>query len=179
MSRAEKFIRNHGKLLQILNRLKSEGKRLVLTNGCFDLLHVGHIRCLRGAKALGDVLIVAVNSDESMKKLKRTGRPIMPEEERIEILEALECIDYITLFSEERLDRLLLILKPHIHAKGTDYTEETVPERETVLSYGGKIAIVGDAKSHSTTELMSDIAKIQKNEKQAHRKSRARSQKSE
>ncbi len=165
MSRGEKFIRDHGKLLQIVNRLKSQGKRLVLTNGCFDLLHVGHIRCLRGAKALGDVLIVAVNSDKSMRKLKRTGRPVMPEAERIEILETLECIDYITLFSDESLDRLLLILKPHIHAKGTDYTKETVPERETVISYGGKIAIVGDAKSHSTTKLMSHIAKIQQNEK--------------
>jgi rfaE bifunctional protein nucleotidyltransferase chain/domain len=161
MSKSGKFIRDHGKLLQIVNRLKSEGKRIVLTNGCFDLLHVGHVRCLQGAKEQGDVLILAVNSDESMKKLKRRGRPIMKEKERIEILEALECIDFITLFSEERLDRLLLILKPHVHAKGTDYTEETVPERETVLSYGGKIAIVGDPKSHSTSDLILSITRIQ------------------
>ncbi len=157
--RKRKLIRDYGTLLQIVNHLKSQGKRIVLTNGCFDLLHVGHIRCLRGARGQGDVLIVAVNSDESMKKLKRTGRPIMPEEERIEILEALECVDYITLFSEDRMDRLLLILKPHVHAKGTDYTEATVPERDTVLSYGGRIAIVGDAKSHSTTDLMRAIAR--------------------
>jgi rfaE bifunctional protein nucleotidyltransferase chain/domain len=161
MSKSGKFIRDHGKLLQIVNRLKSEGKRIVLTNGCFDLLHVGHVRCLQGAKEQGDVLVLAVNSDESMKKLKRRGRPIMKEKERIEILEALECIDFITLFSEERLDRLLLILKPHVHAKGTDYTEETVPERETVLSYGGKIAIVGDPKSHSTSDLILSITRIQ------------------
>lgn len=159
--RKRKLIRDHGTLLQIVNHLKSQGKRIVLTNGCFDLLHVGHIRCLRGARGQGDVLIVAVNSDESMKKLKRTGRPIMPEEERIEILEALECVDYITLFSEDRMDRLLLILKPHVHAKGTDYTEATVPERDTVLSYGGRIAIVGDAKSHSTTDLIRAIARAE------------------
>jgi rfaE bifunctional protein nucleotidyltransferase chain/domain len=160
-SRKRKLIRDYGTLLQIVNHLKSQGKRIVLTNGCFDLLHVGHIRCLRGARGQGDVLIVAVNSDESMKKLKRTGRPIMPEEERIEILEALECVDYITLFSEDRMDRLLLILKPHVHAKGTDYTEATVPERDTVLSYGGRIAIVGDAKSHSTTDLIRTIARAE------------------
>jgi len=152
-----KFIADHEDLLRIVDRLKSRGKRIVLTNGCFDLLHVGHIRCLRGAKELGDVLIVAVNSDESMRKLKRAGRPIMPEGERVEILEALECVDYITLFSEEKVDRLLLALKPHVHAKGTDYTEETVPERDAVLSYGGEIAIVGDSKSHSTTELIRSI----------------------
>ncbi|MBW2056312.1 MAG: adenylyltransferase/cytidyltransferase family protein [Deltaproteobacteria bacterium] len=152
-----KFIADQEDLLKIVDRLKSRGKRIVLTNGCFDLLHVGHIRCLRGAKELGDVLIVAVNSDESMRKLKRAGRPIMPEGERVEILEALECVDYITLFSEEKVDRLLLALKPHVHAKGTDYTEETVPERDAVLSYGGEIAIVGDSKSHSTTELIRSI----------------------
>ncbi|NIQ37813.1 MAG: adenylyltransferase/cytidyltransferase family protein [Proteobacteria bacterium] len=161
MSKSGKFIRDHGKLLQIVNRLKSEGKRIVLTNGCFDLLHVGHIRCLQGAKNQGDVLILAVNSDQSMKKLKRRGRPIVEERERIEILEALECIDFITLFSEKTLDRLLLILKPHVHAKGTDYTQETVPERETVLSYGGEIAIVGDPKSHSTSDLIRSITGIQ------------------
>lgn len=162
MSRGTKFIRDHQELLQIVNQLKSQGKTIVLTNGCFDLLHVGHIRCLRDAKAHGDVLIVAVNSDESMKRLKRAGRPIMPEEERIEILEALECIDYITLFSEERLDSLLLLLKPNVHAKGTDYTEETVPERETVSSYGGRVAIVGDTKSHSTTDLIRAITRVEK-----------------
>lgn len=161
-TRGEKFIEDQADLVQIVNQLKSQGKRIVLTNGCFDVLHVGHIRCLRGAKGQGDVLIVALNSDESMKRLKRVGRPIMPEQERIEILEALECIDYITLFSEGKVDRLLLMLKPHVHAKGTDYTEETVPERETVLSYGGEIAIVGDTKSHSTTDLIRAIARAKK-----------------
>jgi rfaE bifunctional protein nucleotidyltransferase chain/domain len=162
MKSRRKLIRDHTELMQIVSQLKTQGKRIVLTNGCFDLLHVGHIRCLRGAKAQGDVLIVAVNSDESMKRLKRVGRPIMPETERVEILAALECIDYLTLFSEERLDRLLLELKPHVHAKGTDYTEDTVPERKTVLSYGGEIAIVGDAKSHSTSDLIRAIARAEK-----------------
>lgn len=164
MGGVRKFIEDPEKLLEIVNHLKLQGQRIVLTNGCFDLLHVGHIRCLRGAKAQGDVLVVAVNSDASMKKLKRTGQPIMSEQERIEILEALECVDYIVLFSEATVDRLLLMLRPHVHAKGTDYTEETVPERETVLSYGGEIAIVGDAKSHSTTDLIHAIARIGKKE---------------
>ena len=162
MKSRRKLIRDHKELMHIVSQLKTQGKRIVLTNGCFDLLHVGHIRCLRGAKAQGDVLIVAVNSDESMQRLKRVGRPIMPEAERVEILAALECIDYLTLFSEERLDRLLLELKPHVHAKGTDYTEDTVPERKTVLSYGGEIAIVGDSKSHSTSELIRAIARAEK-----------------
>ena len=162
MSRSAKFIRDTEALLHIVEQLKSQGKRVVMTNGCFDVLHVGHIRCLKGAKEQGDILIVAVNDDASMKRLKRAGRPIMPESERIEILEALECVDFITLFSEERVDRLLLTLKPHVHAKGTDYTEETVPERETVLSYGGSIAIVGDTKTHSSTDLIRAIARFEK-----------------
>lgn len=162
MNRNRKFIRDPEALLHIVDELKSQGKRIVMTNGCFDVLHVGHIRCLKGAKEQGDVLIVAVNDDASMRRLKLAGRPIMPESERIEILEALECVDFITLFSEERVDRLLLMLKPHIHAKGTDYTEETVPERETVLSYGGRIAIVGDAKTHSTSDLIRAIVRLEK-----------------
>jgi len=162
MSRSGKFIRDPEALLHIVDQLKSQGKRVVMTNGCFDVLHVGHIRCLKGAKEQGDILIVAVNDDASMKRLKRAGRPIMPESERIEILEALEYVDFITLFSEERVDRLLLTLKPHVHAKGTDYTEETVPERETVLSYGGRIAIVGDTKAHSSTDLIRAIARFEK-----------------
>jgi len=162
MKGKRKFIRNSEALLHIVNQLKSQGKRIVMTNGCFDVLHVGHIRCLREAKEQGDVLIVAVNDDASMKRLKMAGRPIMPESERIEILEALECVDFVTHFSEERVDRLLLMLKPHVHAKGTDYTEETVPERETVLSYGGCIAIVGDAKTHSSTDLIRAIARLEK-----------------
>jgi rfaE bifunctional protein nucleotidyltransferase chain/domain len=162
MATKRKFIRDHDELARIIHRLKSQGKKIVLTNGCFDLLHVGHIRYLTAAKREGDILVVAVNNDKSMKKLKRVGRPIMPEEERVEILEALACIDYITVFSEERVDRLLRLLKPHVHAKGTDYTEDNVPERETVLAYGGKIAIVGDAKSHSTSDLIRAISRAEK-----------------
>jgi rfaE bifunctional protein nucleotidyltransferase chain/domain len=162
MATKGKFIRDHDELARIIHQLKSQGKKIVLTNGCFDLLHVGHIRYLTAAKREGDILVVAVNNDKSMKKLKRAGRPIMPEEERVEILEALACIDYITVFSEERVDRLLRLLKPHVHAKGTDYAEENVPERETVLAYGGKIAIVGDAKSHSTSDLIRAIARAEK-----------------
>jgi len=162
MATKGKFIRDHDELASLIHQLKRQGKKIVLTNGCFDLLHVGHIRYLTAAGREGDVLVVAVNNDTSMKKLKRAGRPIMPEDERVEILEALACIDYITLFSEERVDHLIRLLKPHVHAKGTDYTEENVPERETVLAYGGRIAIVGDAKSHSTSDLIRAVTRAEK-----------------
>ena len=147
------IIRDHDKLFSIIETLKKKGKRIIFANGCFDVLHVGHIRCLNDAKDLGDILIVAVNDDKSMRMIKGEGHPLMPESERMEILAALRCVDYITLFSEKTVDSLLLKLKPHVHAKGTDYTVETVPERETVLSYGGEIAITGDQKNHSSSEI--------------------------
>ena len=133
---------------------QSRGERVVFANGCFDLLHVGHVRYLEGAKACGDVLLVALNDDESIRRLKGQGRPVQPVEERMEILAALRCVDLVTRFAEGTVDALLSRLRPDVHAKGTDYTPETVPERETVLGYGGEIAIVGDPKDHSSTDIL-------------------------
>jgi rfaE bifunctional protein nucleotidyltransferase chain/domain len=154
-----KFIGDHEKLADELDKLRNRGKRIVFANGCFDVLHVGHIRYLRGAKEEGDVLLVAVNSDKSVASLNKVDRPLMPEAERAEIVEALEMVDYVTLFDEPTVDSLLSRLKPHVHAKGTDYTLESVPERETVLSYGGEIAIVGDPKDHSSTAIIEKMKK--------------------
>lgn len=139
--------------------LRGQGKRLVLANGCFDLLHVGHIRYLQAAKQLGDVLIVAVNSDASVRRIKGRGRPLMSQTERAEIVAALGCVDYVVTFEEETVVRLIARLKPHVHAKGTDYTEESVPEREAVRAVGGRVAIVGDPKAHSTRELIAAIVR--------------------
>lgn len=136
---------------------QQQGKTVVFTNGCYDILHVGHIRCLREAKAIGDILVVAVNSDASMVGYKGKESLFYPEEERLEILEAIEYIDYLMLFNEGTVDAILRELKPDIHAKGTDYTLQTVPERETVLSYGGRIAIVGDEKNHSSSLIKQQI----------------------
>lgn len=146
-----------GKIREKVRRAQSTGKTVVFTNGCFDLLHVGHIRYLQAAREEGDILLTAVNSDKSVRALKGEDRPVMPEKERIEILAALECTDLLLLFDDLTVDRLLATIKPDIHAKGTDYTLETVPERKTVLGYGGKIAIVGDPKDHSTREFLSAI----------------------
>jgi len=158
----KKIVRDHQELAQIVETLKSQRKKIVLTNGCFDIIHVGHIRCLKAAKQEGDILIVAVNSNSSSEKIKEKGYPITPEEERLEILSALECIDYLTLFSEPTVDKLITLLKPHIFAKGTDYTIENVPERDSALSIGAQIAIVGDPKTHSSSELIKTIYKLHK-----------------
>ncbi len=130
---------------------------MVFANGCFDLIHVGHVRYLRAAREEGDLLIVGLNGDRSVARLKGAGRPLIPESERAEILTAFSCVDFITIFNEETVDTLLLNLKPDVHAKGTDYTEESVPEKSTVLGYGGRIAIVGDRKEHSTEQLLKSI----------------------
>ncbi|UCF35331.1 MAG: D-glycero-beta-D-manno-heptose 1-phosphate adenylyltransferase [Acidobacteriota bacterium] len=130
---------------------------VVLANGCFDLLHVGHIRYLQAAKEEGDLLIVAVNSDRSVRELKGPERPLMNEAERAEILAALACVDYVVIFDDSTVDRVLTTLRPDVHTKGTDYTPETVPERETVLGYGGRVAIVGDPKDHSTRNYLKEI----------------------
>jgi len=129
----------------------------VLANGCFDLIHVGHIRYLRESKRCGDILVVAINSDSSVVRLKGSGRPILPEAERAAILSAFECVDYVIVFSESNVENILKTLRPDVHAKGSDYTPETVPERETVLSYGGEIAITGGPKVRSTSEILSFI----------------------
>ncbi len=140
-------------------RFRSLGKRLVLANGCFDLLHVGHIRYLKAAKQLGDVLIVALNSDASVRRIKGEGRPLMNQAERVEIVAALGCVDYVLTFDEDTVDRVVARLKPDVHAKGTDYTAESVPERDTVLALGGRVAIVGDPKTHSTRDIISTIVR--------------------
>jgi D-glycero-beta-D-manno-heptose 1-phosphate adenylyltransferase len=151
---------------RILSRLELEhavaierthGKRIVLANGCFDILHVGHIRYLAAAKALGDLLIVAINSDEQARRLKGAGRPLLPQDERAEIIASIEAVDLVTIFEEPTVEQLLLALKPDIHAKGTDYTEDSVPERDVVRSFGGRVAIVGDPKDHSSSEMIERV----------------------
>jgi rfaE bifunctional protein nucleotidyltransferase chain/domain len=142
-----------------LDRLKREGKRIVLANGCFDTLHVGHVRYLSGAKQEGDVLIVAVNSDASTRALKGPGRPILGEQARAQLVAALRCVDYVVLFSEPHVESLLEQLHPDVHAKGTDYTPDTVPERETSRRLGIRVAIVGDPKDHSTRKFLEAVRK--------------------
>ena len=144
-------------LKKIIAREKKKGRRIVLANGCFDLFHIGHIRYLREARRAGDILVVALNSDSSVRRLKGKGRPLLNQEERAEILSAFSMVDYITIFGELNVEKILLALKPDVHAKGSDYTARTVPERETVNSYGGKIAIVGGPKVRSTSELIRGV----------------------
>ncbi|HEY7648176.1 MAG TPA: adenylyltransferase/cytidyltransferase family protein [Methylomirabilota bacterium] len=141
----------------LAERLRAEGKRIVLANGCFDLLHVGHIRYLRDARALGDTLFVGLNSDPAVRRLKGPGRPLLPASERAELLAALRDVDHVVLFDDDTADRLVARLRPHVHAKGTDYTEESVPERASVRAVGGQVAIAGDPKGHSTRDLIALI----------------------
>lgn len=139
--------------------LTNQKKKVVLANGCFDIMHVGHIRYLQEAKDLGDILVVAINSDKSARQLKGQGRPVTNEQERAEIISALECVDYVTIFDEPNVSNIILALRPSIQAKGTDYTADTVPEAETVKSYGGRIVITGDPKEHSSTDIIKNIGK--------------------
>jgi rfaE bifunctional protein nucleotidyltransferase chain/domain len=138
-------------------RLRADGKRVVLANGCFDLLHVGHVRYLTAARALGDVLFVGLNSDAAVARLKGPGRPLMPAAERIEMLAGLRAVDHVVVFDEDTADRLVSLVRPTIHAKGTDYTEATVPEAASVRAAGGRVAIVGDPKDHATRDLIARI----------------------
>ena len=138
-------------------RLRAEGRRIVLANGCFDLLHVGHIRYLRAARRLGDVLFVGLNSDAAVARLKGPGRPLIPAVERVELLRPLRDVDHVVVFDDDTADRLVASLRPHVHAKGTDYTAGSVPEAPAVRSVGGEVAVVGDAKDHSTRDLISRI----------------------
>ena len=131
-----------------------EGKTVVMANGVFDLLHVGHLRYLEAARALGDILVVAVNSDASTRAYKGPDRPIVTESERAELIGGLECVDHVLIFDEPNVENVLRTLKPNIHAKGTDYTAETIPERAVVAEYGGQVAVCGDPKDHSSTELI-------------------------
>src|SRR5713101_8141098 len=133
---------------------RASGEKITLANGCFDLLHVGHVRYLHAAKQLGGRLVVAINSDDSVRTLKGAGRPLMPEEERAEILAALSDVDAVVIFSEPDVRALVREIRPDVHAKGTDYTAENVPERDTVVECGGRVDIVGDPKDHSATEII-------------------------
>jgi rfaE bifunctional protein nucleotidyltransferase chain/domain len=145
------------RLREQVQQWRAAGQQIVLTNGCFDLLHVGHIRYLSGAKALGGKLIVALNSDASVRAIKGAGRPIMPEDERAEILAALADVDAVVIFDEPDVRALIRELRPDVQAKGTDYTRESVPERDEVLAYGGRVEIVGDPKDHSTSGILAQM----------------------
>lgn len=154
MSDSANRILDRNRLIARVAIARRNGARIVLANGCFDLLHVGHVRYLEGARALGDLLVVGINSDERVRELKGQGRPHVPERERAELVAALRAVDFVTIFQEPTVEALLRAIRPDIHAKGTDYTEETVPERDVVRSLGGRVAIVGDPKNHSTSEML-------------------------
>lgn len=151
---AESKILTRDQLREQVQQWRRAGQRIILANGNFDLLHVGHVRYLRGAKALGGKLVVAVNSDESVRALKGEGRPIMPEQERAEIVSALADVDAVIVFPELDVRAIIREIRPDIHTKGTDYTPDTVPERDVVADCGGRVAIVGDSKDHSTSEII-------------------------
>jgi D-glycero-beta-D-manno-heptose 1-phosphate adenylyltransferase len=145
-------------LVDILRADRAAGRSIALANGCFDVLHVGHIRYLEGAKAEADRLVVAINDDRSVRALKGPGRPVLSAADRAELVGALRSVDYVVVFPEPDVNELLRVLKPDVHCKGTDYTVDTVPERETVRAYGGRTAIVGDPKDHSTRDIIARIA---------------------
>jgi D-glycero-beta-D-manno-heptose 1-phosphate adenylyltransferase len=138
---------------------RAAGQTIAFANGCFDILHVGHIRYLESAAREGDVLVVALNDDDSVRQLKGEGRPILPASDRAELVAALRCVDYVVIFSESTVGPLLTTLRPDVHCKGTDYTVESVPERDIVRGYGGRTAIVGDPKDHSTRDLLARISR--------------------
>lgn len=161
-SRTSKVIRRD-ELQPLVQRWRAQGERVILTNGAFDLLHVGHIRYLHAAKELGGKLIVAVNSDASVRTLKGEGRPVMPDHERAELLAALADIDAVIIFPELDVRALIREIRPDFHAKGTDYRAETVPEAEVVTECGGRVVIVGDPKNHSASEIIRSQLKVQHN----------------
>ncbi|HSI87610.1 MAG TPA: adenylyltransferase/cytidyltransferase family protein [Pyrinomonadaceae bacterium] len=150
-------ILNREELIRTADAARSRGENIILTNGCFDLFHVGHVRYLAGAKALGGFVITAINSDRQVRVLKGESRPFMPENERAELVAALRSVDAVTVFDEPTVEQVIEAIRPDIHAKGTDYTEDNVPEREIVTRLGGKVAIVGDPKDHSSTDLLAAI----------------------
>lgn len=144
-------------LLAAAARARASGKRIVFANGAFDLLHVGHVRYLEGARREGDWLVVGINSDRSVSRAKGPSRPVLPENERAEIVAALAAVDAVSIFDEDSPAALIAAIQPHVHAKGTDYSADTVPERDVVAAYGGRTAIVGDAKDHATTDVVARI----------------------
>lgn len=153
-----RIVRERAALARVLDAERAAGRTIVLANGCFDLLHVGHVRYLAGAKAEGDVLVVAVNSDASVRRNKGPSRPLQPEDERAEIVAAFGCVDFVTVFDEPTADELIRALRPNVHAKGTEWRADDVPEVATVRAIGGRVAIVGDPKSHSSTQLAARAA---------------------
>lgn len=159
MRRAESKIVSREPLREQLSRHKKRGERIVFANGCFDTLHVGHIRYVEGAKREGDILVVGVNSDRSTCALKGPDRPVLDEKARAQLVGALRAVDYVVLFDEPNVEALLETLRPDVHAKGTDYTSETVPERATAARLGVRVAIVGDPKNHSTREFFENVRK--------------------
>jgi rfaE bifunctional protein nucleotidyltransferase chain/domain len=150
---------SRAELVDRVARDRAAGRSIAFANGCFDLLHVGHTRYLESAAAEADVLIVAINDDNSVRQLKGPGRPVLAGDHRAELVAALRCVDYVVLFPEPTVGPLLEALHPDVHCKGTDYTPDTVPEREIVKAYGGRVAIVGDPKDHSTRDLLGRIAR--------------------
>jgi rfaE bifunctional protein nucleotidyltransferase chain/domain len=152
-------ILSESELLDAVQRDRGAAQKIAFANGCFDLLHVGHVRYLQGAAAEADRLVVAINDDESERKLKGPGRPILSSADRAELVAAIRGVDYVVIFGDETVERLLQLLKPDVHCKGTDYTVESVPERATVAAYGGRTAIVGDRKTHATRDLLTRIAR--------------------
>src|SRR4029077_8057271 len=159
MRSAESKIVTRGRLQELLAEHRRRGQKIVLANGCFDTLHVGHVRYLEGARREGDILVVAVNSDSSVCALKGAGRPILPEAARAALVGALRAVDYVVLFSEPNVEKLLEDLRPDVHAKGTDYTADSVPERATSSRLGIRVAIVGDPKDHSTRSFLDSVRK--------------------
>lgn len=155
---AAKKIVSRDDLVRRLERERAAKRSIAFANGCFDLLHVGHVRYLEAAAREADILVVAINDDAMVRMLKGAGRPILTAEDRAELVAALRCVDYVVIFPEATVGPLLAALRPDVHCKGTDYTVETVPERDIVRAYGGRTAIVGDPKDHSTRDLLSRIA---------------------
>ena len=159
MRKADSKIVSRIELRALLDEAKQQGKRVVLANGCFDTLHVGHVRYLAGAKKEGNLLVVGVNSDASVGNLKGPGRPILDQQARAQLVAAINDVDYVVVFPEPNVESLLEVLRPDVHAKGTDYTQETVPERAVAKRLGIQVAIVGDLKNHSTREFLEQIRK--------------------
>ena len=153
----ESKLKSLDELKAVVRQIHTAGKTVVFANGCFDLIHVGHVRYLQSARAMGDALIVGVNGDTGVGILKGKGRPLQSENDRAEMIAAMACVDYVLLFDDLTVDGILNELRPDIHAKGTDYKEESVPEGDTVRSYGGKVAIAGDRKDHSTRDMIETI----------------------
>jgi rfaE bifunctional protein nucleotidyltransferase chain/domain len=153
------MVLSESQLIDAIARERAEGRTIVLANGCFDLLHVGHVRYLQAAAAEGDRLVVAINDDPSAAALKGPGRPVIPASDRAELVAGLRGVDYVVVFSGPTVESLLELLRPDVHCKGTDYTVDTVPERAVVRAYGGRTAIVGDAKDHSTRALVARLSR--------------------